>query len=86
MPQAKDPMARAVHVHFPSGDRQYWLTEQEFSVGASIRHNGNEWIVVEIRPTPDGALDLTVREHADAGDARERTGRVTRGRASRSGG
>jgi hypothetical protein len=45
--KAKDPMARSVHVLFPNGDRQYWLTFQELTPGSRIRHNGDEWIVVE---------------------------------------
>jgi hypothetical protein len=69
--QPKGPMARSVHVHFPNGDRQYWLTSQDFTRGSRIRHNGDEWIVIETRPTSDGAIDLVLRASEPAVDERD---------------
>jgi hypothetical protein len=58
--QTLETAARTVLMQFPSGT-EYWLTEREFAIGASLRHNGEEWIVVEVGSTYDGTTTVTVR-------------------------
>jgi len=67
----EEPIARGAFVHFPNGDREYWLTGHEFTVGMSVQHNGDEWIVAEVRPLANGAMNVTVREHEGAQEERE---------------
>ena len=38
---------RTVAIRLPSGDTEYWLTHQVFSVGDAVRCQGRDWIVVK---------------------------------------
>ena len=39
---------RTIAVRLPSGDTEYWLTDQIFSAGDAVRCQGRDWVVVEI--------------------------------------
>ena len=52
---------RTVCVRTPSGESEYWLTDQEFAAGDTLLRNGNVWVVVDVLQ-PDGHRShLTVR-------------------------
>jgi hypothetical protein len=55
---------RTVVISFPNGETQYWLTDQAFAAGDTLRRNGNAWVVTEIvEPARSGGyLKVLLRE------------------------
>ena len=50
-----EPLAnRTVAVRFPNGDIEYWLTDQSFSIGQSIRCRNQDWIIDDPRDASEG--------------------------------
>ena len=46
--RARDLLStRTVAIRLPSGDTEYWLTDQSFSTGDAVRCQGRDWVVVE---------------------------------------
>ena len=47
---------RTVVVRYPNGDREYWLTEEAFSVGSEIRGRDGRTLVIEqvLEPSQSG--------------------------------
>jgi hypothetical protein len=39
---------RTVTVRLSSGETDYWLTDQVFAVGDTLRHKGRVWVVAEV--------------------------------------
>jgi hypothetical protein len=39
---------RTVVICFPDGETQYWLTDQVFSPGDTLRRNGRAWFVSDV--------------------------------------
>lgn len=55
---------RTVTVRFPGGEREYWLTDQVFAVGDTVRGKGRSWVVsgVEQENENGGHLTITLLE------------------------
>ena len=52
---------RTVAIRLPGGDTEYWLTDQVFSTGDSVRCQGRDWVVVEtfdVHRTDDHVVTL----------------------------
>jgi hypothetical protein len=73
--QTKDTIARTALVRFPNGDTQYWLTDREFAVGATVSQNDGHWIVSEITPERDGSICVILRQPETVPDPDEQTDR-----------
>jgi hypothetical protein len=52
---------RTVCIRTPSGESEYWLTDQDFAAGDTLRRNGNVWIVVDVLQPEGSRSHLTVR-------------------------
>jgi anti-anti-sigma factor len=40
--------SRTVALHFPTGETEFWLTDQVFSRGDAIERDGRSWLVAEV--------------------------------------
>jgi hypothetical protein len=68
MSEQRDPVStRTVVVTFPDGERQYWLTDQVFSSGDTVKRNGRAWVVTDvIDPVRSrGYLKVKLRDLSD---------------------
>jgi hypothetical protein len=52
---------RTVCVRTPSGESEYWLTDQELAAGDTLLRNGNVWVVVEVLQPDGNRSHLTVQ-------------------------
>jgi hypothetical protein len=58
---------RTVVVRYPDGDRQYWLTEEAFSIGDELRRNGQTWVVDDVLgPRRSGGYTTVTLRDRDA--------------------
>jgi hypothetical protein len=66
--EIRDRLAmRTVCVRTPSGESEYWLTDQDFAAGDMLRRNGHVWVVADVLQPGSGRSHLTVRlRQADA--------------------
>lgn len=65
--QIRDALAtRTVAVRLPDGDTQYWLTDQVFVEGDTLRRNGHAWVVADVldHKRSGGYLTVKLREAA----------------------
>jgi hypothetical protein len=54
---------RTVVISFPDGQSQYWLTDQVFTVGDTIKRDTRAWIVADVlTPVRSGGY-LKIRLH-----------------------
>jgi hypothetical protein len=54
---------RTVVMSFPDGESQYWLTDQVFSVGDTIRRDARSWIVADVLTPARSGGYLKIRLH-----------------------
>jgi hypothetical protein len=54
-------MTRTVTVRFPGGERAYWLTDQVFAVGDTVRGKGRSWVVSEVLQENESNGQLMIR-------------------------
>jgi hypothetical protein len=60
--QTEETGIRTVLVRFPGGETQYWLTDRQFTAGTNVSDGGDEWIVTEVVPLPDGSIKIALRD------------------------
>jgi hypothetical protein len=60
--QTEETGIRTVLVRFPGGETQYWLTDRQFTAGTNVSDGGDEWIVTDVVPLPDGSIKIALRD------------------------
>ena len=51
---------RTVTVRFAGGEKAYWLTDQVFVVGETVRGKGRSWIVFDVAQGSENGGHLTI--------------------------
>jgi hypothetical protein len=54
---------RTVVISFPNGQTQYWLTDQVFTVGDTIRRDARSWVVADVLTPARSGGYLKIRLH-----------------------